>query len=128
MTQTSSQEAELSTKEPADMLHRRAVNRFNSLHSAILGEISSMLKKASLLPIPELQRNNPTFTEIVKQLKFFRELSDVAVKMLKIDKAEDLRELDDYILHAENLAEAIDSDDYDALCGAIAALNDKPYI
>lgn len=128
MTQTSNQEAEANTKEPADLLHKRAVNKFNTLYSAILGEISSMLKRAQLLPIPELQRNNPTFTQIVTQLKFFRELSDVAVKMLKIDKAEDLRELDDYILHAENLAEAIDSDDYDALCGAIAALNDKPYI
>lgn len=115
-------------KEPADILHKRAVNKFDSLYSAILGEISSMLKKAQLLPIPELQRNNPTFTEIVKELKFFREISGVAVGMLKIDKADDLRDLDDYIFQAENLAEAIDSDDYDALCAAIAALNDKPYI
>lgn len=128
MTQIAQVVAEPNDKEPADLLHKRAVNKFNSLYSAILGEISSMLKKAQLLPIPELQRNNPTFSEIVKQLKFFRELSDVAVKMLAIDKAEDLRELDDYIRYAENLAEAIDSDDYDALCGAISALNDKPYI
>lgn len=115
-------------KEPAELLHKRAVNKFNSLYSAILGEISSMLKKARLLPMPELQRNNPTFTEIVAQLKFFRELSGVAVELLKIDKNEDLSELDDYIRLATQLAQAIDSDDYDSLCGAIAALNDKPYI
>lgn len=128
MTQFEKEASEPEDKEPAEILHRRAVNKFNSLYGAILGEISSMLKKAQLLPIPELQRNNPTFTEVVKQLKFFRELSGVAAEMLKIDKANDLRDLDDYIFHAENLAEAIDSDDYDALCGAIAALNDKPYI
>lgn len=128
MTQFEKEASEPADKEPAEILHRRAVNKFNSLYGAILGEISSMLKKAQLLPIPELQRNNPTFTEVVKQLKFFRELSGVAAEMLKINKADDLRDLDDYIFHAENLAEAIDSDDYDALCGAIAALNDKPYI
>lgn len=115
-------------KEPAGNLHKRAVIKFNSLYSTILGEISSMLKKARLLPIPELKQNNPTFTEIVTQLKYFRELSGVAVELLNIDRNEDLSDLDDYIRLADNLAQAIDSDDYDSLCEAIAALNDKPYI
>ncbi|WP_049870046.1 hypothetical protein [Dickeya fangzhongdai] len=118
----------MEAKEPADILHRRAVNKFNSLYSAILGEISSMLKKARLLPIPDLRRNNPTFAETVTQLKFFRDLSKMAADLLNIDREDDLSELDDYIHHADKLALAIDADDYDALCEAISALNDKPYI
>lgn len=119
---------EVEVKEPADLLHKRAVNKFNSLYSAILGEISAMLKKAKLLPIPELQRNNPNFTEIVEQLKLYRAFSGMASDLLKVDKNQDLSELDDYIHLADELAKAIDADDYDALCGAIAALDQKPYV
>ncbi|WP_313396654.1 hypothetical protein [Atlantibacter hermannii] len=115
-------------KEPADILHKRAVRRFNALTSSILGEISAMLKKAKLLPIPELQMNNPNFTEIVEQLRLYRMLSEMAADLLKIEKQDDLNDLDTYIGLADDLAKAIDADDYDALCGAIAALDEKPYI
>lgn len=115
-------------KEPADLLHKKAVNRFNSLTSSILGEVSYMLKKAKLLPIPELQRNNPTFSEVVEQLKLYRMLSEMAVDLLKIDNSAELKELDVYIGLADELAKAIDAGDHDALCAAISALDEKPYI
>jgi len=36
--------------------------------------------------------------------------------------------LDEYIELADDLAQAIIADSFDALCGAIAALDEKPYI
>ncbi|CAM3806749.1 hypothetical protein [Xenorhabdus thuongxuanensis] len=115
------------SEEAIKILLKRAVNRFNDLYSAILGEISAMLKKAKLLPIPELQRNNPTFSDTVSELKLYRDLSIVVADLLKIDK-NILKELNLYIDLADTLAKAIDADDYDALCGAISALDEKPYI
>ncbi len=87
-----------------------------------------MLKKAKLLPIPELKCNNPTFAETVTQLRLYRDFSVIVADMLKLDKNDDLKELDIYIGLVDDLAKAIDSDDYDALCAAIAALDEKPYI
>ncbi|MDC9591708.1 hypothetical protein PSI23_21100 [Xenorhabdus sp. XENO-10] len=73
-------------KDSIEIVHRRAVRKFNEFYSAIFGEISSMLKKAKLLPIPELQRNNPTFSDTVSVLKLYRDFSNLAADLLKIDK------------------------------------------
>ncbi|WP_052189494.1 MULTISPECIES: hypothetical protein [Xenorhabdus] len=76
---------------------------------------------------PELQRNNPTFSDTVSELKLYRDISIMAADLLKIDKNV-LEELNQYIDLADALAKAIDADDCDALCGAISALDEKPYI
>ena len=85
--------------ESVEVLHKRAVARFNSLTYAIIGEISSMLSKAKLLPIPELQLNNPTFEEVVSQLRLYRALSEKVAELLKIDRKDELAELDAYIAY-----------------------------
>ena len=113
--------------ESVEVLHKRAVARFNSLTYAIIGEISSMLSKAKLLPIPELQLNNPTFEEVVSQLRLYRALSE-KVAELKIDRKDELAELDAYIELADDLAQAIVADNPEGLCAAIAALDEKPYV
>lgn len=109
-------------------LHDKAIRKFNEVYSAIFGEISSMLRKAKLMPMIELQKNNPSFTETAVQLKLYRDFSEIAAGLLKVDKNSELNMLDDYIALVTSLAEAIDKDDHDALCGAIAALDEKPYI
>ncbi|ENG6107235.1 hypothetical protein ACAY19_002164 [Serratia liquefaciens] len=115
-------------KESVESLHKKAVLRFNRLTYAIVGEISSMLKKAKVMPLADLQNHNPTFEEVVRQLRIYRALSEAAANALGIDGADDLNEIDTYINLADDLATAIASDDYDSLCGAIAALDTKPYI
>lgn len=117
---------ELTSKTGA--LHKQAVQRFNSLTSAIIGEISSMLSKAKLMPIPDLQTQNPTFDKIVEQLWMYKSLAVIVADLLKVDKKHELDMLDEYIGLVDNLAQAILSDDPDTLCGAIAALDEKPYI
>ena len=114
--------------ESVEVLHKRAVARFNSLTYAIIGEISSMLSKAKLLPIPELQLNNPTFEEVVSQLRLYRALSERVAELLKIDRKDELAELDAYIELADDLAQAIVADNPEGLCAAIAALDEKPYV
>lgn len=109
-------------------LHKKAVQRFNSLTYSIIGEISSMLSKAKLMPIPDLQTHNPTFDKIVEQLWIYRKLAGNVADLLKIDKTHELDMLDEYIGYVDDLAQAIISDNADMLCGAIAALDEKPYI
>ncbi|MGS3503236.1 hypothetical protein [Citrobacter koseri] len=128
MTQNPIHRATSSSQESVEILHKKAVDRFNNLTYGILGEISSMLSKAKLLPIPELRVNNPTFDQIVSQLKLYRALAERVAELLKIDKKQELADLDEYIEHADDLAQAIASDNADALCAAIAALDEKPYI
>lgn len=128
MTQNPSQRVVRFEQESVEILHKKAVNRFNTLTYGILGEISSMLSKAKLLPIPELQIHNPTFDEVVTQLRLYRALAERVAELLHIDKTNELNELDDYIELADDLAQAIASDHADALCAAIAALDEKPYI
>ena len=128
MTQNPEQRVVTLHQESVEILHKRAVSRFNSLTYAIIGEISSMLSKAKLLPIPELQLNNPTFEEVVKQLRLYRDLSEKVAELLKIDRSTELTELDEYIELADDLAQAIVADNADGLCAAIAALDDKPYV
>jgi len=128
VTQNPNHRATGSSQEPVEILHKKAVDRFNTLTYGILGEIGSMLGKAKLLPIPELQVNNPTFDQVVNQLKLYRALAERVAELLKIDKKQELADLDEYIEHADDLAQAIASDNADALCAAIAALDEKPYI
>ncbi|WP_368753401.1 hypothetical protein [Klebsiella pneumoniae] len=87
-----------------------------------------MLSKAKLLPIPELQLNNPTFEEVVSQLRLYRALSEKVAELLKIDRKDELAELDAYIELADDLAQAIVADNPEGLCAAIAALDEKPYV
>lgn len=115
-------------KDFLSQLHKKAVDKFEEVYSSIFGEISSMLRKAKLMPMVELQKNNPTFTEIAAQLKIYRDFSALAVQLLKIDKDNEINTLDEHITLTTNLAKAIDEDDADALCAAIAALDEKPYI
>lgn len=114
--------------ESVETLHKKAVQRFNSLTSAIIGEISSMMSKAKVMPIPELQAHNPTFDKVVEQLRIYRALSGKVAELLGIDRQEELSLLDEYIELADDLAQAIIADSFDALCGAISALDEKPYI
>ena len=109
-------------------LHKKAVEKFNDLYSAIFGEISSMLRKAKLRPMMELQKDNPSFTETAKQLKTYKDLSKAVAELLELDQSKELAMLDEYISLVTDLATAIDNDDHDALCGAISALDEKPYI
>ncbi|MEB5750043.1 hypothetical protein MXF13_09150 [Leclercia adecarboxylata] len=115
-------------RESVEILHKKAVQRFNSLTYAIIGEISAMLRKAKLMPIPELQAHNPTFDKVVEQLRLYRSLSGTVADLLGIDEQKELSMLDEYIELADDLAQAIIADSFDALCGAIAALDEKPYI
>ena len=128
MTQNPNQRAGNGAQEHIEILHKKAVARFNTLTYGILGEISSMLSKAKLLPIPELQLNDPTFDRVVSQLRLYRVLAETVSELLKIDKRQELADLDEYIEYADDLAQAIASDNADALCAAIAALDEKPYI
>ncbi|MBI6547392.1 hypothetical protein [Xenorhabdus lircayensis] len=109
-------------------LHKRAVSRFHELHAAIFGEISSILKKAKLLPLIELRKHNPSFTEIAEELIKYRDLAQKVAAWLDIEEDQFSAYVDEYIALTRELAKAIDDDNPEALCGAIAALDEKPYI
>ncbi|MEQ1965245.1 hypothetical protein ABLB69_19315 [Xenorhabdus khoisanae] len=109
-------------------LHKKATGRFREMHAIIFGEISSILKKAKLMPLIELRKHNPSFTEIAEELIRYRELAKKVATWLDIEEDQFSAYVDEYIALTRELAKAIDDDDPDALCGAIAALDDKPYI
>ena len=116
-------ELDLSERDSAE----NAYKVFNSVHSAMFGEISSMLRKAKLTPILNLRDVNPSFTAMVDVLDEYLAI------LVKLDVHIDItsNHLDDtrqYLKLVRNLAEAIDSNDSDSLGEAIAALDEKPYI
>ncbi|CAG9411147.1 hypothetical protein NVI2019_PEGOAJLN_00682 [Providencia alcalifaciens] len=123
---TESETVEL--QNPEFML-KLAKRRFNGLQAIIFGEISAMLKTSKLLPLYELQNQNPTFKDIVAALTTYRDIATQVATMLgsAIDQSE-IDDVNEYLELASELAEAIDSDNHDSLCAAIAALDDKPYI
>jgi prephenate dehydrogenase len=125
-SENSSQKNKNVVELPDDHLLENAKKRFNTLHSSIYGEISSMLSKAKIMPMPDLMMQNPSFTRLVQILKEFREPLSILAPMLEID--DELPMLDEYISLAEKLADAIESESHDNLCGVIAALDEKPYI
>ena len=105
----------------------KARKMFNSLHSAIFGEISAMLRTAKLTPILTLRDVNPSFTTMVDALEEYLAI------LVKLDAFTDMISchLDDtrkYLKLVRNLAKAIDNDDSESLCEAISALDEKPYI
>lgn len=109
-------------------LHRKAVNRFNELHSSIFGAISAMLVQAKLQPMTSLRGKDPSFTALVTELAFYRDVAENIGQLLEINYHQQLAMIDEYLNLAKDMADAIDSDSDDALCGAIAALDEKPYI
>lgn len=111
-----------------EQLRKIAIQRFNRLTYAIVGEISSMLKKAKIMPMEDLRSHDPTFEEIVKQLRVYRLVASAAADALGISEEDEMADPDIYIELADGLAKAIKSNDHDALCEAIAALDEKPYI
>ncbi|MGC0989765.1 hypothetical protein WKH43_11835 [Pantoea agglomerans] len=109
-------------------LHDQAVDEFNRLHGTMIGEISSMLKTAKVAPLIELRKKDPTFASVVAELKIFREVCVALAPHFSVDKTSEIKMIDEYLALADDLAEAIDADNTDALCAAIAALDVKPYI
>lgn len=112
--------------EAIENLLHEAKKRYNRLHAAIFGEISSMLRIAKLEPIERLYGLDPSFTKLVEQLKQFRKIVEVLAPMLDLNG--ELGMIDEYISIAEELAVSIDAQNSDALCVAIAKLDDKPYV
>ncbi|ENB5131371.1 hypothetical protein ABH056_004883 [Escherichia coli] len=48
--------------------------------------------------------------------------------IFRVDKTSEIAVIDKLLILANDLAQAIDADDPDALCAAIAALDVEPYI
>lgn len=112
-----------------EFLLKRAKSRFSGLQAIIFGEISSMLRTAKLLPLYELQTQNPTFMQIVEQLREYRDIAKQVASMLGgVISQSEIDDVSEYLAFAEDLAEAIDANSPDSLCAAIAALDEKPYI
>lgn len=108
--------------------HKTAVKHFNSLTYAIIDEITPVLNKAKLMPVPELQSLNPELDEVIVQLKLYRRLYCTIINLLKLDNHHELIMLDEKIALADNLAQAIKSDNDESIFEAISAMNIKPYI
>jgi len=111
-----------------DILVIKAKRRFQGLHSEIVGEISTILKKAKLMPIVELQANDPSFTAIVEELRRMRQILEILHDHLGDEISHNMSILDTYIDLADSLAQAIANDSPDCLGEAIAALDEQPYI
>ncbi len=109
-------------------LHDQAVDEFNRLHGTMIGEISAMLKSAKVAPLVELRKKDPTFASVVAELRFYRDVCAALVPHFSVDKTSDIEMIDEYLKLADDLAKAIEADDSDALCAAIAALDVKPYV
>jgi hypothetical protein len=107
---------------------KRAKKRFHSLHTSILGEITSMLRKAKFMPLVELSGHNPSFIEMVEELENFRAGAEQLAKIFDIDSAESFAMINKCIELARNLAIAIDDECHDSLGAAVAALDDMPYV
>ena len=110
-----------------EAFHKKAVNRFNELHSSIFGSISAMLSQAKIQPMGTLRGKNPSFTALVDELQLYRDIAERLVTLLE-DGAENLAMIDEYLELARSMADAIDGENFDGLCAAIAALDEKPYI
>jgi hypothetical protein len=109
-------------------LHDQAVDEFNRLHGTMIGEISAMLKTAKVAPLVDLRNKNPTFTSVVAELRFYRDVCAQLVPHFSVDKSSEIAMIDEYLELADDLAQAIEADNPDTLCSAIAALDVKPYI
>lgn len=110
-----------------DAFHKKAVNRFNELHSSIFGSISSMLRQARIQPMGTLRGKNPSFTALVDDLVLYRTIAEKLGNLLE-DGRESLAMIDEYLELARSMADAIDGENHDGLCAAIAALDEKPYL
>lgn len=122
-------EPKIAEPQSAEFMLKIAKKRFNGLQAIIFGEISAMLKTSKLLPLYELQNQNPTFKDIVAELTTYRDIATQVATIVgaAIDQSE-IDNVNEYLELALELAKAIDSDDHDSLCAAIAALDEKPYI
>ncbi|WP_210531577.1 hypothetical protein [Pantoea ananatis] len=117
------------SKEPEfdEAFYKKAVNRFNELHSSIFGSISSMLSQAKIQPMGTLRGKNPSFTALVDELELYRTIAGKLGTLLGGSNA-NLAMIDEYLELARSMADAIDGENHDGLCAAIAALDEKPYI
>ncbi|CNL53225.1 TPA: hypothetical protein ACGAHI_001294 [Yersinia enterocolitica] len=116
------------TEHISNVQREKAIEEFNRLHSTMFSEISSMLKEAKLAPMLTLRAKNPTFSSLVIELINYRQIYVAIAQILDLDKEDEIGMISEYLALADDLAKAIDADDADALCGAIAALDVKPYI
>ncbi|MEX6160663.1 hypothetical protein AB6G16_02315 [Proteus mirabilis] len=68
-------EPKIAEPQSAEFVLKIAKKRFNGLQAIIFGEISAMLKTSKLLPLYELQNQNPTFKDIVAELTTYRDIA-----------------------------------------------------
>ncbi|PML45976.1 hypothetical protein BCT75_24440 [Vibrio lentus] len=108
--------------------HKAAKIKFRRLHSAMFGEISSMLRTAKLAPMLELQVHEPSFTAMVEELETYLTFLEQLKAVFTAVNETDVENAREYLSLVKALAMAIESDDHDGLCAAIAALDEKPYI
>ncbi|MGP2481270.1 hypothetical protein ACTUSZ_00250 [Pantoea eucalypti] len=109
-------------------LHDQAVDEFNRLHGTMIGEISAMLKLAKVAPLVELRKKDPTFISVVEELKIFSGVCKQLAPSFSVDKSSEIKMIEEYLELADSLAQAIDADDPEWLCAAIAALDVQPYV
>ncbi|EJL6876770.1 hypothetical protein VCSRO18_3341 [Vibrio cholerae] len=107
---------------------KNAITRFRRIHGAMYGEISSMLRIAKLAPMNELQNHEPSFTAMANELEQYLESLIRLHEIFDSINVSDVNHAREYLDLVKNLAKAIEADDYDGLCEAIAALDEKPYI
>ena len=106
----------------------QAKKRFNTLHTSVLAEISSMLRKAKLMPLVDLVSHNPTFTEMVEQLEEFKSAAEQIASIFEIGAEDTFAMINTNIALARQLANAIEDECHDSLGAAVAALDEKPFI
>ena len=109
-------------------LHDQAVDEFNRIHGTMIGEISAMLKTAKVAPLVDLRKKDPTFASVVAELRMFRDVCCALAPHFLVVTSSDIADIDKLLTLANDLAQAIDADDSDSLCAAIAALDVEPYI
>jgi hypothetical protein len=100
--------------------------KFYVLYHRCFGDITAMLRKAKVMPMGDLAAHNPSFTQMVINLKELREVAKQVSDLLNI--GEDFTHLDLCISLTESLANSIESQCHDSLGSAVAALDQTPHI
>ncbi len=104
----------------------QARDLFHHYHSKVMGEISSMLRRAKLTSVMHLAGERPTFSETARELEYFANIVKVLAPLLHLEQQAEA--LVPYIEAVKRLGEAIDSGCEDSLGEAIAELDQLPYI
>ncbi|WP_392565797.1 hypothetical protein RHO15_09545 [Utexia brackfieldae] len=106
--------------------------QFKGYYSQIFGAIVSCFRKAKLMPLEDLQCENPTFTQIAQDLKkFYRTMEILNTSFLEEDDKISQNELGcikKYTELLERLGSAIDNEDIEEMTEVVAILAEEPYI